>query len=79
MPTVLWRDIKVFGEYCYIVSDCGGGIQVVSLQNIDSGSVTLVNTITTGGTANTHNIAMDPDTGLIARCGGGNNLGLRLL
>ena len=76
-PDCLWRDVKVFGDYCYIVSDCGGGIQVISLQNIDSGSVTLVNTITTGGTTNSHNIVMDPDTGLIARCGGGNNLGLR--
>jgi choice-of-anchor B domain-containing protein len=76
-PDCLWRDVKVFGEYCYIVSDCGGGIQVISLSNIDAGSVSLVNTITTGGTSNSHNIAMDPDTGLIARCGGGNNLGLR--
>lgn len=73
----LWRDVKVFEDHCYIVSDCGGGIQVVSLANIDAGQVTLVNTITSGGTNNTHNIAMDPETGLIARCGGGNNVGLR--
>ncbi|MEE2681852.1 MAG: choice-of-anchor B family protein [Planctomycetota bacterium] len=76
-PNCLWRDVKVFEDHCYIVSDCGGGIQVVSLANIDSGQVTLVNTVTSGGTTNTHNIAMDPVTGLIARCGGGNNVGLR--
>jgi hypothetical protein len=49
----LWRDVRVYkhatlGDFAYAVSEGGGGIQVISLANIDSGSVTLVNTITSG-------------------------------
>ena len=76
-PNSLWRDVKVFGEYCYAVSEGGDGIQVISMANIDSGSVTLVNTVTTGGTTATHNVALDPVSGILGRCGGGSN-GLRL-
>jgi len=76
-PNSLWRDVKTFGSYAYIVSEGGGGIQIVSMNNIDNGQVSLVNTITTGGGAATHNVAIDPVRGLLARCGGGSN-GLRL-
>ncbi|MEC8733554.1 MAG: choice-of-anchor B family protein [Planctomycetota bacterium] len=77
-PNCLWRDVKVYEDHCYIVSDCGGGMQVVSLAGIDAGVVSLVNTVNTGPSSSSHNIAIDTDTGLIARCGGGNNLGLVL-
>lgn len=76
-PNSLWRDMKTYGSYAYIVSEGGGGIQVVSLSDIDNGNVTLANTVTTGGGAATHNVAIDPVRGLLARCGGGSN-GIRL-
>ncbi|MCH2144849.1 MAG: choice-of-anchor B family protein [Phycisphaerales bacterium] len=76
-PNSLWRDVKTYGSYAYIVTEGGGGIQVVAMNNIDNGSVSLVNTITTGGGAATHNVAIDPVRGLLARCGGGSS-GLRI-
>lgn len=77
-PNSTWRDIKVFGKYAYIVSEGGGGIQVIDLGGIDDGSVTLVNSVTTGGNAQTHNVVLDPDSGFLYRVGGGNNYGLRI-
>lgn len=76
-PNSLWRDVKTFDTYCYAVSEGGSGIQIISLANIDAGVVSLVNTVTTGGGTSTHNVAIDPVRGLLARCGGGSN-GLRI-
>jgi len=74
----LWRDIKVYSHYAYIVSEANGsGIQVVDMSQIDAGTVTLVNTVTGQGTDRTHNVAIDETSGFLYRCGGGNN-GLRI-
>jgi choice-of-anchor B domain-containing protein len=74
----LWRDVKVYQQYAYIVSEGGGGIQVMNLGNIDGGVVTLANQIFSGGTSESHNVAIDTDSGYLYRCGGGNNIGLRV-
>lgn len=66
----IWRDVKTFGEYAYIVSESSGGIQVVDLQQIDAGVVTLVNTVTDGGPLDSHNVAIDEVSGFLYRCGG---------
>lgn len=76
-PTSLWRDIKTYQNYAYVVSEGGGGIQVFDLSQIDNGVVTLVNTVTTGGSTATHNVAIDTDSGFLYRCGGGGN-GIRI-
>jgi len=84
VPGVLstWRDMKVYQNHAYIVSegafgnDNGGGIQVVDMSNIDSGGVTLVDTISDATDDDTHNIALDPVSGFAYRCGG-RDLGLR--
>ncbi|MGP1346308.1 MAG: choice-of-anchor B family protein [Phycisphaerales bacterium] len=76
-PDSLWRDVKTYQSYAYSVSEGGGGIQVFNLVNIDSGVVTLANTISTGGTAATHNVAINTDSGYLYRCGGSDN-GLRI-
>jgi len=73
----IWRDIKTFEEYAYIVSEGGGGIQVVDLSQIDSGVVNHVNTIFTGGNTSSHNVAIDTESGYLYRCGGGNGTGLK--
>ncbi len=77
-PTSLWRDIKVFDKYAYAVSEGGSGIQVISMISADSGVVGLVNTVTTGGVASSHNVAINTDSGFLYRCGGASNTGLRM-
>ncbi|MCB9857779.1 MAG: choice-of-anchor B family protein [Phycisphaerales bacterium] len=78
-PNSLWRDIKTYGSYAYAVSEGGGGIQVFDLSMIDSGTVTLANTITTGGTTATHNVAVNENSGYLYRVGGGGGVvGLRI-
>ncbi|HAW94769.1 MAG TPA: hypothetical protein DCX60_00705 [Phycisphaerales bacterium] len=77
-PSSTWRDIKVYGEYAYAVSEGGNGIQCFDLRNIDSGSVPPPNEVTTGGTSSTHNVAINTESGYLYRCGGGSNIGLRI-
>ncbi|MFN0060425.1 MAG: choice-of-anchor B family protein [Planctomycetota bacterium] len=73
----LWRDMKVYGQYAYSVTENDGGIQVIDMGNIDNGVVTLVNTVTTGGSGNTHTLALNEVSGYLYRCGGSGN-GLRI-
>ncbi|MEQ1895295.1 MAG: choice-of-anchor B family protein, partial [Planctomycetota bacterium] len=71
-PTSLWHDIKVYGDNAYSVSEGGSGIQIFDMSAIDAGTVTLVNTVTTGGcTTASHNVAIDTTSGFLYRCGGG--------
>ena len=76
-PSSLWRDVKVYQNYAYSVSEGGSGIQVFDLSQIDNGVVTHVNTITSGGTSATHNVAINTASGYLYRCGGSSN-GLRI-
>ncbi len=80
-PQSLWRDVRVYGTHAYAVSEGGSGIQVMDLSQIDSGIVTLVNTVTAGGgTASTHTVFINQDSGYLYRCGGGGSpyQGLRI-
>ncbi len=77
-PSSLWRDIKVYQHYAYAVSEGGGGIQVMDMANIDQGVVTLVNTVLTGGLPDTHNVALNEDSGYLYRTGAAANVGLRI-
>lgn len=74
----LWRDVKVYQSYAYVVSEGGGGIQVIDLSQIDSGVVTLAGSVTTGGSTATHTLEINKDSGYLYRCGGGSTLGLRI-
>ena len=76
-PSSLWRDIKVYQDKAYAVSEAGSGIQVFNLANIDNGTVQSQGTITTGGDTATHNVAINEDSGFLYRTGGGGN-GLRI-
>ena len=38
----LWGDVKVYGEYCYVVNESGGGMDIIDLSDADNGVVTLV-------------------------------------
>ncbi|MFT5050179.1 MAG: choice-of-anchor B domain-containing protein [Chlamydiales bacterium] len=76
-PTSLWRDIKTYDHYAYAVSEGGSGIQVIDLDQVDQGVVSLVREVTNGGTSATHNVAIDEVSGYLYRCGGG-SYGLRI-
>ena len=76
-PSSTWRDIKVYQDRCYTVSEGGNGIQVIDLSDVDNGNVSLETTITGNGTNNTHNVAIDETSGFLYRSGGGSN-GLRI-
>ena len=63
----LWRDMKAFGEYLYVVSEAHGGVQIIDMRNPDS-----PRKVTTWGTqywGNAHNIAMDLEEGIAYACG----------
>ncbi|MBL8857701.1 MAG: choice-of-anchor B family protein [Planctomycetes bacterium] len=75
--TSLWRDVRTFGHYAYVVTENNGGIQVVDLANIDNGTAPLVNTVTTGGSGNTHTLEINTTSGFLYRAGGAGN-GLRI-
>lgn len=79
-PSSIWRDIKIYQDHAYVVSEGGSGIQVFNLSLIDTGIVTLVNTVTTGGRTATHNVAINVESGYLYRAGGGGSpvKGLRI-
>ncbi len=62
-----WRDMKCFGTHAYIVTEGGGGMQIIDLTNPQSPQ--LVKTWGTGTWTNAHNIAMDMGTGVAYVCG----------
>lgn len=76
-PDSFLRDVKTYDEYAYVVSEGGGGIQVIDLTLIDSGGVSLAATIDGTVPSSTHNVAIDTDSGFLYRCGGGDR-GLRI-
>jgi choice-of-anchor B domain-containing protein len=76
-PQSLWRDMRVYQSWCYAGSEGGSGIQVFDMSQIDAGTVTLANTITTGGDARTHTLELNTQSGFLYRAGGGAN-GLRI-
>ncbi|MDF1839690.1 MAG: choice-of-anchor B family protein, partial [Planctomycetota bacterium] len=76
-PDSMWRDIKIYDHYAYAVNENSGGIQVIDLANVDSGSVSLVGTVDNSGTSATHNVVIDEVSGYLYRSGGSNN-GLRI-
>lgn len=67
----LWRGVKTYQDHAYAISEGGGGIQVFDLSQIDSGVVTHVGDVTTGGcTTATHTLAVDEVSGFLYRAGG---------
>ncbi len=75
-PVSIWREIKSYDQYAYVVSEGGDGIQVIDLGEIDEGIVTSLGNVTDGGAPATHTVAVDAASGFIYRLGGA-GLGLR--
>ncbi len=58
----IWRDMKIYQHYAYLVSDGAGvGLQVVDLADIDNGNVSLVTTYNAFTTA--HDIVINTESG----------------
>ena len=76
-PVTGTRDVKTYADRAYSVGEGGGGIQVFDLSLIDSGVVSFVGNVTTGGGLTTHNVAIDEESGFLYRCRGGST-GLRI-
>lgn len=76
-PVSLWRDIRTYQNFAYAVSEGGGGIQVISLANIDAGQVTHVRSVLSGGSTSTHTVCVNEASGYLYRSGGSGN-GLRI-
>jgi len=68
-PTTIWRDIKTYRHYAYVVADGGVlNLLVFDLSDIDNGNVSLKSTIITKPT---HNVAIDTTSGFLYRLGAG--------
>ncbi len=65
-----WRDIRTYRNYAYVVTEGGGGMQILDLSNPDQ--PTYVRTFTLTGWTNTHNIAIDTVNGRAYPCGASN-------
>ena len=69
----LWRNMKTYQNYCYAVSEGGGGIQIFNLAGIDTGVVTDLGTVTDGGVASSHTMIINEATGYLYRMGCGSS------
>lgn len=67
-----WRDLKVFGQYAYVVSEAHGGMQIIDLTNPDRPR--KVRTFGASLWSATHNIAMDFTNGVAYACGTNNGM-----
>lgn len=69
-PGAAWRDVKVYKDHAYVVADGSGehGVQIFDLRqlrDVDTADmpVTFEETAHYAGTASTHNIVINEDTG----------------
>lgn len=62
-----WRDVEVYGNYAYVVTEAfGGGMQVfdlTQLRNVDNPPVTFQETTHYSGFGNAHTIFINQETG----------------
>ncbi|MEM7202912.1 MAG: choice-of-anchor B family protein [Planctomycetota bacterium] len=68
------RDIRTYRDHAYVVSEGGGGMQIIDLQ--DPGQPRLVTTWGTSQWAHAHNIAVDLERGVAYPCGTSVGLGV---
>ncbi len=68
-PSTVWRDIKTYKHYAYVVGDGSHrDMQVYDLSQIDDAIVSHVGTVPA---ARTHNVAIDTTSGMLYRAGAG--------
>ncbi|HEX9794799.1 MAG TPA: choice-of-anchor B family protein, partial [Planctomycetota bacterium] len=69
-PNSVWRDMKTWDEFCYVVTEGGGGMQIVDLRDPEKPVLLAVWGDNRWG--NAHNIAIDVGTGTAYVCGTNN-------
>ncbi|MGH9381144.1 MAG: choice-of-anchor B family protein [Thermoanaerobaculia bacterium] len=73
----LWRDIKVYEDHAFVVSEASGhGLQVFDLTNlrdVPAPPVTFSETAHLGGFGQAHNVAINEDSGFAYVVGAGRN------
>ena len=71
----IWRDIKVYNNYAFIVSEAGGhGMQIFDLtrlRNVTNAPETFTNDAYYNGIGGVHNIVINEETGYAYSVGGG--------
>ncbi|HKB16471.1 MAG TPA: hypothetical protein VKF62_10410, partial [Planctomycetota bacterium] len=60
-PLSLWREIATYQHYAYVVTEGGGGVQILDLADPDA--PVLVQTFTLPGWTNTHTVTVDRSAG----------------
>jgi choice-of-anchor B domain-containing protein len=73
----IWRDMKVFGEYAYAVTEStiGEGLQVFDLTQIDTGIITDITPLIQIGPNTSHTLSVNPATGYLYMSGSSNTNG----
>ena len=71
----IWSDVKVYQNYCYCVNETGGGIQIISLEQIDTwvyphtATVNTILDVSVNGetklTSTAHNVYVDEINGIL--------------
>ena len=61
-PNSIWRDFATYGDYCYIVTEGGAGMQIIDLST--PSNPTLVTTFGTSIWGDAHNISIDEGAGM---------------
>ncbi len=73
----LWRDVKTWGNYAYVVNEGGGGLLIVNMSNLP-GSISTFSWNGGIGFARAHNIFID-ENGIAYLCGSNGSLGTLML
>ena len=66
-PRSYWRDARIYRHYAYIVTEGGGGMQIVDLAEPDQPHP--LGTFGESLWGNTHNVSIDLKTGTLYACG----------
>lgn len=64
----LWKDLKTYQHYAYVVNESGGGLQIIDLSDLPN-SISLAATYT--GFQTSHNIYIDETNGILYAEGSG--------
>lgn len=56
-PNNLWREMKTYREFCYVSTEAGGGLQIISLANPEAPF--LAATYTGSGLSSVHTVTVD--------------------
>ncbi|MFN0149768.1 MAG: choice-of-anchor B family protein [bacterium] len=56
-PNNLWREMKTYREFCYVGTEAGGGLQIISLANPEAPF--LAATFTGSGLSSIHSVTVD--------------------